>query len=384
MMQWTRRWGGVIVPVVASVSNAQPAKPVEQALTAPALLRVTNLTTGQSIEAPGEWSWPRGGTVVVFDTMTNEQSTTGLNVAYVDPASYTGGSSSTQAFAVSMAERLVYRAPSDPESGFPLPTDIAWNDYASDLSRWPGGAGGAAQALESFGVIPYFQNTEPPLAARNHTLRVRFFSADRRIDHGGFAVVYRVNPGQTGYFGATIDVSGFDPPIRVPASGWVMLDWAEPNNSGVGCMFTGGDLSNPAYPRPETLWEVGTTLADEWWFSDGVTGEGGPPNEVDPAWDGDPTTVSYLDVVNTGATANWQFTAGSPPTTFLAHDFACRLIIGGGPVCRCDVDGSGVLNSQDFFDFIVGFFAGQGDFNGSGATDSQDFFDFLVCFFGGC
>jgi len=52
--------------------------------------------------------------------------------------------------------------------------------------------------------------------------------------------------------------------------------------------------------------------------------------------------------------------------------------------CVADFDQSGAVNSQDFFDFLAAFFAGDADFNCSGATDSQDFFDFLGAFFAGC
>jgi len=51
------------------------------------------------------------------------------------------------------------------------------------------------------------------------------------------------------------------------------------------------------------------------------------------------------------------------------------------PACPCDWNTSGAVNSQDFFDFLAGFFQDNADFNDDMQTNSQDFFDFLACFF---
>jgi hypothetical protein len=59
-------------------------------------------------------------------------------------------------------------------------------------------------------------------------------------------------------------------------------------------------------------------------------------------------------------------------------------VVALAPVCGADFNADGVLNSQDFFDFLAAFFASAADFNRDGVTNSQDFFDFLAGFFGGC
>jgi hypothetical protein len=72
------------------------------------------------------------------------------------------------------------------------------------------------------------------------------------------------------------------------------------------------------------------------------------------------------------------------PYALASFEITLRL---APPACPCDWNDDGGVDTQDFFAFLDGFFAGESDFNFDGVTNSQDFFDCLSCFFappGGC
>jgi len=92
---------------------------------------------------------------------------------------------------------------------------------------------------------------------------------------------------------------------------------------------------------------------------------------------------------------NFRFKASAPPMMGSASIELFKPGAGGDPNsvavigvpvpgCAADWDHNGVVNSQDFFQFIADFFNGNADFNHSGTTTSQDFFDFLSAFFTPC
>jgi hypothetical protein len=86
-----------------------------------------------------------------------------------------------------------------------------------------------------------------------------------------------------------------------------------------------------------------------------------------------------LNIVNTTATDAGNYDCVASNACDSATSGAATLT-----VCAADYNCSGAVDSQDFFDFLNAFFAGNADFNHSGATDNQDYFDFLGAFFAGC
>ena len=118
----------------------------------------------------------------------------------------------------------------------------------------------------------------------------------------------------------------------------------------------------------------------------------------DPSGYGEGEEFLGSELVTTDATGHATFTLQVAPTTpgrsitstatnpdgNTSEFSACVPAVIGEPPCAADWDGSGDIDSNDFFAFLTGFFAGAADFNGSGTTDSQDLFDFLAGFFAGC
>lgn len=115
----------------------------------------------------------------------------------------------------------------------------------------------------------------------------------------------------------------------------------------------------------------------------------------------DPLRSAAVNLTNLGGGA---FSNDALPGDLTLADFQLRdfvLDINHGPAytrvlgsvrifervvitCRCDWNEDGMVNSQDFFDFLAAFFILRADFNGDGVTNSADFFDFATCFFTPC
>jgi hypothetical protein len=113
--------------------------------------------------------------------------------------------------------------------------------------------------------------------------------------------------------------------------------------------------------------------------------------------------IGYLGLwhydLNSGAEVPWRCVAAghvhvggmtAVPVAAEATEISLRVLIEHVttllPFCTADFNRDDEVTSQDFFDFLAAFFAGddRADINRDGAVSSQDFFDFLGSFFAGC
>lgn len=186
-------------------------------------------------------------------------------------------------------------------------------------------------------------------------------------------------------------------------------------NAQVHCFYSGQTVDIELGPGSYDVVPVGIVQGgayDAFNASDGRVTACGPDgvacyegwlNDYRYAFDGDP--AGQWHGVNSTGTPMFQTPAialahASPTRVSVAARTTYHFMLGGGwdpahniggvslriePTrCPADLNFDGVVTSQDFFDFLGGFFGGQADFNNSGQTDSQDFFDFLAAFFTAC
>jgi hypothetical protein len=114
-------------------------------------------------------------------------------------------------------------------------------------------------------------------------------------------------------------------------------------------------------------------------------------------WSG--TAASWVDLhallpsgyTESGAQCIWRdghitYVAGYGFNSMTARFEALLWTEAVTPTCAVDTNNDGIVNSDDFFVFLTGYFGLQpfADFNHDALINSSDFFDFVLAFFAGC
>ncbi len=136
---------------------------------------------------------------------------------------------------------------------------------------------------------------------------------------------------------------------------------------------------------PVTAWQwrpLGTPL----WLNVN-NGTNIDPGTGQPAFSASGATQSSLTLTN--AVGSSQSVSGGRREIHAVVSNTCASATSSAAVwtiCPADFNCSGVVNINDIFDFLAGWFAGApaADFNGVGGIGIQDIFDFLAAWFAGC
>lgn len=114
------------------------------------------------------------------------------------------------------------------------------------------------------------------------------------------------------------------------------------------------------------------------WSKDGVPLSDGPTGHGSTL---SGTTASTLTIAAFGSADIGQYRCLVGNACGMVQSVASVVSI-----CFADFNCDGTVNSADFFDYLVAFFANQpaADRNHDGTVNSQDFFDFIAAFFAGC
>ena len=166
----------------------------------------------------------------------------------------------------------------------------------------------------------------------------------------------------------------------LPDTGNVLATYNSGSTMTVGCAFDTGTLLLGAFNVFEYNVTLGTPFAGS--VSDCVWIEissGGEAFFWQTGTGGDGSAVQDID--NSGTYEAGEVTVNDQ--AFCANGRVAAVPCGSLVPC-CDFNNDNLINSQDFFDFLVAFFGNlpTSDFNADGILNSQDFFDFIVCFFG--
>ncbi|MCK4873527.1 MAG: hypothetical protein KAS72_12445 [Phycisphaerales bacterium] len=358
-MKTSKNFAGVVM-LVALAGMAVSADPQPGSSTERVSIEQGAHLAHDGMEESGDY-W------LAFSNMWLGGSAAGLSVAYTNPASYTGGSTSTRAYLVPMSSTVgaLWEAW---DGGDGVPNDIWWDEYAADLDVW-----GGAEFMRTTGrleAIVAIVNQDG--IERESMIQFLFFNSDGDQFMGGAGYTYIVPAGYAGWFADEYNLHTDDPGFEIHDTGLICVDWLDTpgvgTDAGLGMMIAGGDLIDPAFPHPDTLWVLGETCADSWINADAVT-------NVDPMWDGSSGT-SYADILNTGDLWNLSYVDDTlSPTSELCHDFPFHLYIWSddSPWCAADLDGDDDTDQSDLGILLAVYgISGGGDLNGDGNTDQTD------------